>query len=164
MIHTDNQIVTWHSWQSMGLMIWRQTPLGAIFDESYFVMRNFRSVRWSDRNASDFLIVKNPNSRLSGSLIFLFFSVWGGVCLGFLVKMIVIGRHSCREILLFIRCKDIQMALDCRISRVMRNAFNLTIWSTWLTALEQKPSRLIKLTASGIHTTSCSASRRSHPV
>ena len=35
-------------------MIWRlwvQTPLGAIFDEIYFVLCNFRSVRWSDRNA-----------------------------------------------------------------------------------------------------------------
>ena len=35
-------------WQSMGLMIWRlwvQTPLGAFFDEIYFVLCNFRSVR-----------------------------------------------------------------------------------------------------------------------
>ena len=30
---------------------------GAIFDEIYFVLCNFRS----DRNASDFFIVKNPN-------------------------------------------------------------------------------------------------------
>ena len=35
-------------WQSMRLMIWRlwvQTPLGAIFDEIYFVLCNLRSVR-----------------------------------------------------------------------------------------------------------------------
>ena len=34
-------------------------PTGAIFDEIYFVLCNFRSVRQTDRNASDFLIVKN---------------------------------------------------------------------------------------------------------
>ena len=41
-------------WQSMRLMIWRlwvQTPLEAIFDEIYFVLCNFRSVRLSDRSA-----------------------------------------------------------------------------------------------------------------
>ena len=36
--------------------LWIQTPLGAIFDEIYFVLCNYRSVR----NSSDFLIVKNP--------------------------------------------------------------------------------------------------------
>ena len=48
MIHTHNQIVTKHSWQSGGLMIlrlWVQTPLGTIFDKIYFVLCNFRSVR-----------------------------------------------------------------------------------------------------------------------
>ena len=52
------------SWQSIRLMIqrlWVQTPLGAIFDNFFFVLCNFRSLRYSDRNASDFLIVKNPN-------------------------------------------------------------------------------------------------------
>ena len=34
--------------------------LGVIFDEIYFVLCNFGSVRYSDRNVSDFLIVKNP--------------------------------------------------------------------------------------------------------
>ena len=41
------------SWQSIRVMIrklWVQTPLGAIFDEIYFVLCNFRSVRLSDRN------------------------------------------------------------------------------------------------------------------
>ena len=33
---------------------------GAIFEEIYFVLCNFKSVRKSDRNASDCLIVKNP--------------------------------------------------------------------------------------------------------
>ena len=41
--------------------LWFQTPLGTIFDKIYFVLCNFRSLRQSDRNASDFLIVKNPN-------------------------------------------------------------------------------------------------------
>ena len=62
MIHTHNQIVTKHSGESSGLMIWRlwvQTPLGAIFDEIYFVLCNLRSVRKSNRNASDWPIVKN---------------------------------------------------------------------------------------------------------
>ena len=43
-------------------MIWRfwvQTPLGAIFDEIYFVLCNFRSVRLSDRKVSVRPIVKN---------------------------------------------------------------------------------------------------------
>ena len=31
--------------------LWIQTPLGVIFDEIYFVLCNFRSVRWSDRTA-----------------------------------------------------------------------------------------------------------------
>ena len=47
-LYNHNQIVTKHSGQSMGLMIWRlwvQTPLGAIFDEIYFVLCNFRFVR-----------------------------------------------------------------------------------------------------------------------
>ena len=42
-----------------------QTPLGAIFDEISFVLCNFRSVRHTDRNASDFFIVKNPNDSLT---------------------------------------------------------------------------------------------------
>ena len=40
--------------------LWVQTPLGTIFDEIYFVVCNFRSVRLSDRNVSDFLFLKNP--------------------------------------------------------------------------------------------------------
>ena len=39
--------------------LWVQTPLGTIFAEINFVLCNFRSVRQSDTNASDFLIVKN---------------------------------------------------------------------------------------------------------
>ena len=39
-------------------------PTGAIFDEIYFVLCSFRSVRYSDRNVSDFLIVKNPSVNL----------------------------------------------------------------------------------------------------
>ena len=38
---------------------WVQTPLKEIFDEIYFVLCNFISVRKSDRNASDRSIVKN---------------------------------------------------------------------------------------------------------
>ena len=34
-------------------------------DEIYCVLYNSRSVRWSDRNASDFLITKNPSVPLS---------------------------------------------------------------------------------------------------
>ena len=46
MIHTDNQIVTELSWQSIRIRrLWVQTPLRAIFDEIYFVVRNFKSVR-----------------------------------------------------------------------------------------------------------------------
>ena len=41
--------------------LWIQIPLGTIFDEIYFVLCNFTSVR-SDRNASAFLIVKNMNA------------------------------------------------------------------------------------------------------
>ena len=35
----------------MILRLWVQTPLGAIFDEIYFLLYNVRSVRYSDRNA-----------------------------------------------------------------------------------------------------------------
>ena len=49
-------------WQSMRLMIWRlwvQTPLGAIFDEIFFVLYHFRSVRTC--------IVKNSNEIFTGA-------------------------------------------------------------------------------------------------
>ena len=43
-------------------------------DEIYFVLCNFKSVRQSDRNASDFFIVKNPTEPQLG-IISYFFSV-----------------------------------------------------------------------------------------
>ena len=42
---------------------WVQTPLGTILNKIYFVLCNFRSGKYSDRNASDFLIAKNANVR-----------------------------------------------------------------------------------------------------
>ena len=42
--------------------LWIQTSLGEIFNKIYFVLCKLRSVRWSDRKVSDFLIVKNPTT------------------------------------------------------------------------------------------------------
>ena len=39
-------------------MVARSSPTGSNFDEIYIVLCNFRS----DRNALDFLILKNPNA------------------------------------------------------------------------------------------------------
>ena len=39
----------------------RSNPTGAIFDKFYFVLCNFKSIRKSDRNMSDWPIVKNLN-------------------------------------------------------------------------------------------------------
>ena len=71
------QIPAYLSWQSSRLNPQppdHQTPMRAIFDEIYFVLCDFRSVRLSDRIASDFHIVKNQMLNFIGPNI--------GVCVG----------------------------------------------------------------------------------
>ena len=64
MIHTDNQIVTQFSWQSMRLMIWRlwvQIPLGTILTK--FILL-FCVIFDLSENLTEMRIVKNSNVNL----------------------------------------------------------------------------------------------------